>query len=806
MALNPSEEEIRLFVEMAPGISRNEIIMRIKGNNNNVEQALNEYYDNPNTTKVKTEDSSNYLFEAECFCSIYWIISHLISSKRAAYRIQADDISQSFNQYHTAQSRPPSRLDNKFPVSKTTYSPTDTTTGNDLNSQELDADLKKALALSAQEAGMISQDMDISSKSISNFGPATRELYDSNQWSIVPLGKSASAEFNSNPDPSDREREPGAPAFLKPSVQNHDLGALITIYHEIPMMRNNFLNANDVLENYGYDKLWWTGKPVDSGRLHFDENVFFNFNRELQRLMAFLDSTERSYGSVETLANTPELVASSRALDGSDKDCAFLDAWRQLVEEKYPEMIDQVFGSGVASEETENDEKKFAILELSLPNHSLYENLYDICDECLWPNLQPLDIATSPYLSHIAEVITFKIEATNEEKIIKFPEVWYPDRYLKQSREATLDMRKKKFDTLEEIDKINKIEERLTIVTSTNASCFTVKKMFEMSLRHNEASLPDDRTRISQEHEEATKNIDAVPTNLDTELRNLVESIDKKISDLNRKKDILRADLRELSNLYTQQSSLPEAPKLTPYSLRGLCTNRNTMYVCQLINAPEDFSLSNEPKLPINQWWRIQFSSDNTPIVALEKTTIEHVLIAASEESRNPILVYASEKALSVPKIPLPKPLQTFVQWDNRLFNTELQEERANQNTGSLKTDSFSKIGHQSALASSNPVKRKFVYGDSDDAGVESCRFEGENSVDSALNELSHQYFDSAISNLGNNIEKGKEAQNLIVGIDPSLIEGCNSSSENGSLSSKKETVDKMDFVFEKKEKEIYQR
>lgn len=51
MALNPSEEQIKLFVEMAPGISRNEIIMRIKGNNNDVEQALNEYYDNPNTTK-----------------------------------------------------------------------------------------------------------------------------------------------------------------------------------------------------------------------------------------------------------------------------------------------------------------------------------------------------------------------------------------------------------------------------------------------------------------------------------------------------------------------------------------------------------------------------------------------------------------------------------------------------------------------------------------------------------------------------------------------------------------------------------
>jgi len=69
MAYQPTEEEIRSFMAVVPGIERREAIARIKvnrlhwlfrtlwlteqGNNNNVEYAINEYYEDPgSSTKV----------------------------------------------------------------------------------------------------------------------------------------------------------------------------------------------------------------------------------------------------------------------------------------------------------------------------------------------------------------------------------------------------------------------------------------------------------------------------------------------------------------------------------------------------------------------------------------------------------------------------------------------------------------------------------------------------------------------------------------------------------------------------------
>lgn len=404
-------------------------------------------------------------------------------------------------------------------------------TGDYLNNDDQDPELTKALALSAQEAGLAPQETNNNSPAI-HFGPATREFYDSNQWSLVPIGRTSPTEPTSEPEPADRQREPGAPAFLKPSNQNHHLGALISIYHEIPMIRNIFLNTTDVLDTYVNDEKWWIGKPVERNEMETDQKNSLEINLELQRLMAFLDDTKRSYGSVEALASLPSVLAFSKNIDGTDKDCALLEAWRQIFQDCSPETVNKIYSAGVASEEAEYDEKKFAILELYLPGHPFYENLYDICDECLWPDFRPINLPMSPYLSHIAEVITFKIEASNSPKNIEYPAVWYPDRYLKSSREASLEMRMKKYETKEKIDNISKIEECLTTITSTNGKIFSVKKMLETSLRHDEFALEEENLPNKKDANFPQKSADTSAVNLSTELQKLVESIDKKVNGL----------------------------------------------------------------------------------------------------------------------------------------------------------------------------------------------------------------------------------------------------------------------------------
>jgi hypothetical protein len=71
------------------------------------------------------------------------------------------------------------------------------------------------------------------------------------------------------------------------------------------------------------------------------------------------------------------------------------------------------------------------------------------------------------------------------------------------------------------------------------------------------------------------------------------------------------------------------------------------------------------------------------PWVHRERTTEEAVLKAANHDSRDVLLVYASDDA-STPtvQLPLPEPLATFVKVDNRLFKEERDEAIAEAEAG----------------------------------------------------------------------------------------------------------------------------
>ena len=79
---------------------------------------------------------------------------------------------------------------------------------------------------------------------------------------------------------------------------------------------------------------------------------------------------------------------------------------------------------------------------------------------------------------------------------------------------------------------------------------------------------------------------------------------------LNEQKQKAIDALRELSKLYTEPSSDPKSPKLRKYTLRGVSTTKNTMYICRqaepdLIEMDLDGDES-EPKK--DQWWRIHYA------------------------------------------------------------------------------------------------------------------------------------------------------------------------------------------------------
>ena len=94
----------------------------------------------------------------------------------------------------------------------------------------------------------------------------------------------------------------------------------------------------DVLPSYGYDSEWWTGKSIElptlSGEDSPDEQTV---DRELQRLMAFLDKTDRSYGSADALANMPDVKKAQRHHVAAEP--SVLAAWKQLYAEESQGMV-----------------------------------------------------------------------------------------------------------------------------------------------------------------------------------------------------------------------------------------------------------------------------------------------------------------------------------------------------------------------------------------------------------------------------------------------------------------------------------
>jgi hypothetical protein len=77
------------------------------------------------------------------------------------------------------------------------------------------------------------------------------------------------------------------------------------------------------------------------------------------------------------------------------------------------------------------------------------------------------------------------------------------------------------------------------------------------------------------------------------------------------------------------------------------------------------------------QWWKGYYSS--TPWVSQTKVLKDAVIKAASEESRDVLLVYANDEAVEPRDCALPATLQSFIETDNAFFNDELEESRVGE-------------------------------------------------------------------------------------------------------------------------------
>ena len=320
--------------------------------------------------------------------------------------------------------------------------------------------------LEPQESGVTSQ------KGV-HFGPARRDYYDANKWSLT-----TTHEIVLEPDASDRKLVDGEPPFLKPSPSSYYLAPFLTILHRIPLAREVLLCRDFILEDYGFDEDWWNGSMSKGSSLKTLDgpNAAREYDQvigETQRLMAFLDMTLRSYGAAEGLARLDKVKDQDLDVVLANFVVFWRDAVRARSQSCTPSTLFESTGVKLLSSTGEElGRQGFSLLDLR-PETGVAgstRTLYDAMDDMIWEGPQIND-DTVTYLERVAEVFTIRLsrpEHGNIERAIDVPVKWYPDRYLEESKGMAREMRSKKAAIHKEIEKMDDIHRRLTTFQPPN--------------------------------------------------------------------------------------------------------------------------------------------------------------------------------------------------------------------------------------------------------------------------------------------------------------------------------------------------
>ncbi|KAK8012738.1 ubiquitin interaction domain-containing protein [Apiospora marii] len=459
-----------------------------QANNNNVERAINELFDDPETAAKKY----NNAWDDTAFSAGRDGDDTQNPGNIPAFNIQGPDEVSNY-QNSTNPTRPPSRAANRSPLGRlvdltasegagiadSAYVPGAPTTAADE-----DADLRRALAESAAQSGVPAQEVGVmdNDPNVKYFGPANRPDYQQDQWALVPT-KTDSNSATADPPPSARQRIQGAPAFLR-SLNDHRLGAIISIYHSIPLARNVLLSyaAGSAVKDYGSHMDWWKGQPIMGPARDGEEadaspdGVFPSFVDELQRLLAFLDTTDRSYGSADVIAKTYDIDPTHGGWAPPDLDHNFFDALKKVGEgipncrydqletlgkgqpifpkDKLGEKADGSFNEESdekPDEDLSDDEDTARFISLDVGSNDInfqwqeVDTLYDALDRLFWHHAlgpQPWDPEDSKTATLVepSAVLTIRFNGEGLQRTCDIPAVLYVDRYVEERKNLAIEL------------------------------------------------------------------------------------------------------------------------------------------------------------------------------------------------------------------------------------------------------------------------------------------------------------------------------------------------------------------------------
>ena len=411
---------------------------------------------------------------------------------------------------------------------------------------------------SGQQDGTISN----SGQERPQFGPATKDSYDPSQWAMVV---SSSTRVYENPEAEERQRDRagGAPVFFKPLQEQDPLPSLITILGQIPAVRREFLCANLQFEHYGSNMRWWDGENAHAGEANMvDENIHEqDVVEEVQRLMAFMQESDRSYGSVEQLEKLPLLnTATANELDASSStdysaDIRFLLAWERAAEVCAGPSRRRLFKSA-AQEDKYNESDKVieseitsvSRLELDMYRSEPKQTLYQRIDSMLWDNDRDGTSKDEPCLQEVATVLCMKVKNRHTTQDgsglgLAVSPVFYADRYLKQNVAATKEMRRRKAALNEEKAELEEQKDKLNRRPhpSQPGKTMDTQDLFERTIKLYKRRAKEDAERkarakpssdsdMSMEDEPPERNLETVALQLEKQYQKLKDRLAGKLN------------------------------------------------------------------------------------------------------------------------------------------------------------------------------------------------------------------------------------------------------------------------------------
>ncbi|KAK5064947.1 hypothetical protein LTR84_000781 [Exophiala bonariae] len=682
----------------------------LRKNNNDPNAAVNAYFEDPVGSLREAPLASQW---------------DNYTDSMPSFNIVADDASMGAA---PPMSRPPSRVDNSRPRIdySNNHAAAMASTGLSLREQEEleDPNIQRAITesmrstLPAQENGITGAG--------SHFGPAKRDYYEPNNWALTTFA--SSREIIDHPPPTKRRRLDDEPAFLRGSKETDYLAPLLTIYHSIPLAREALLARTLKVHTYGHDASWWAGSTDENTKaLSMDNDIELdredcNLLTEVQCLMAFLDATNRAYGSVDALADLQAIRSSHTS---GDYYVRFLTAWASAAVRHAPQSsVAEVFVSVAAKDSAELVEPELKPLKcVEAPvNRVPGETLVDLLDLTVWDD-EPNNI-DDVWFDQVAEVFTVRIFDPAQGKHgpleLSLDPVWYPDRYMIECKDATQEIRKQRQLLLREIAQCTNIQHRCEMLKLPDNRVLMLRDVLDAAAQASVEAVGNrsSTTRLTDDQLEQP-DIEGV----ELELRRIIDRIDQKRQLLEDRKSDLRAKMKEIARQLTRPTA--DSPNLPhhKYTLQGVSTKPNVTYLRRpntdlLLEDDEGGSDSSQ-----GQWWRMAWVQDevqaqqqsqqaNAPTMGpltqaqavastknlgftaglsfdnltkskapdldvpkpytIQKVTEEEVLLAVKKEHSSVLLVYASEDALTYEGGELSMPLRHFVDRDNRAFAEEL--------------------------------------------------------------------------------------------------------------------------------------